>query len=63
MNIKLKAALITAAILLIIIAAVYAIVWFPAALFFAFLAGFLYFLYMGVCSYLEHEQKRVKENE
>jgi hypothetical protein len=60
MNIKLKAALITAAIPIIAVAAVYTIVRFPAILFFAFLAGFLYFVYKGVCSYLEHEQKTSK---
>jgi hypothetical protein len=58
MNIKLKAALITVAIPLIAVAAVYTIVRFPAVLFFAFLAGFLYFVYKGVLNYLEFNEKR-----
>ncbi len=57
MNIKLKAILITLAIPLIAVAFVYAIVSFPAVLFFAFLGGFLYFVYRGVLNYLEHNER------
>lgn len=58
MNIKLKAALITVAMPIIAVAAVYTIVRFPAVLFFAFLGGFLYFVYKGVLNYLEFNEKR-----
>jgi predicted Zn-dependent protease len=60
MNIKLKATLITAAIPLIAVAFVYTIVKFPAVLFFAFLGGFLYFVYRGVLNYLEYKEKNKK---
>jgi hypothetical protein len=57
MNIKLKAALITVAMPIIAVAAVYTIVQFPAVLFFAVLAGFLYTMYRGVLNYLEHNER------
>lgn len=57
MNIKIKAALITVTMPLIAVAFVYTIVKFPAVLFFAFLGGFLYFVYKGVLNYLEHNER------
>jgi hypothetical protein len=60
MNIKIKAALITVAIPLIAVAAVYTIVQFPAVLFFAVLAGFLYTVYKGVLNYLNFQAKYKK---
>ena len=57
MNIKLKAVLITIAIPLIAVAIVYTIVQFPAVLFFAVLAGFLYTVYKGVLNYLNFQEK------
>jgi uncharacterized membrane protein YesL len=58
MNIKLKATLITLAMLFIAVALIYTIAKFPAVLVFAALGGLLYFLYRGVLNYLEHEEKR-----
>jgi hypothetical protein len=60
MNIKLKAALITVAMPIIAVAAVYTIVQFPAVLFFAVLAGFLYTVYKGVLNYLNFQEKYKK---
>ena len=58
MNIKLKAVLITIAIPLIAVAAVYTIVRFPAILLVAFVGAFLYFVYRAVLNYLEFKEKR-----
>jgi hypothetical protein len=60
MNIKLKATLITLAMLLIAVALIYTIAKFPAVLVFAALGGMLYFLYRGVLSHLEYKEKRGK---
>ena len=60
MNIKLKAALITVTMPIIAVAAVYTIVQFPAVLFFAVLAGFLYTVYKGVLNYLNFQEKYKK---
>jgi uncharacterized membrane protein YesL len=58
MNIKLKATLITLAMLLIAVALIYTIAKFPAVLVFAALGGLLYFLYRGVLNHLEYKEKR-----
>jgi hypothetical protein len=57
MNIKHKAALITAAMPLIAVAFVYTIVEFPLILVFATLGGLLYTAYRGVLNYLEHNER------
>ena len=57
MNIKLKAVLITIAIPLIAVAAVYTIVRFPAILFFVILGAFLCFVYKGVLNYLTFKER------
>ena len=58
MNIKLKATLITAMMLIIVVALIYTITKFPAVLVFAALGGLLYFVYRGVLNHLEYKEKR-----
>ena len=57
MNIKLKAALITVAMPIIAVAAVYTIVQFPAVLFFALMGGLVFLVYKAVLNYLEHNER------
>ena len=57
MNIKLKAILITLAGFFGLFATVYAIVQFPAVMFFIFTGALVYLVYRAVLNYLEHNER------